>query len=1732
MMNKNNITQTVYNALFNRINRRLLITLATIICLLSVVGTVYLMMQELPAVSVVVRRVDVNGKIQTSVRQMNAENVTINSNGAITGGLYIPGTPNVRLNGRPIFGGVVQGTGNPQPTNHQVTLNSNATLGKLFNRIDPVPLPTVAEPPATSGTRDVNINNANDQIGDFATIRDLTINGNVPPVVVPAGTYRNFTANNGGFILGVSGATQASVYNFNKLTLNGNTQLQVLGPVIVTLKETFTFNGSVGNSTNSNLLTLKVSNGSVTLNGNASLSATVIAPTGTVTVNGNCTLKGVVIADKLTVNGNGIVNAPTTAINAPSLTIQQPANNTITQNNTVTVTGTVVSDFAPIVKINGAEAVLNGNSFSADVALAEGSNTINITAIDFFSNQTTATVVVVKDTTPPALTISQPNEGAFVNTQQVLVTGTVSDSTTTQVTVNDVIATISNGQYTATVPINNEGINTLTVRATDFVNNQTTLTRNIIRDTTPPLLTVTQPQEGDTFTSDEIIVTGSFMDTNSVIVMVNGVAATISANDFTAIVPLNNGANTITIIATDIAGNQSQVIRNVIRSSPNTLTLTVFDPIDGSITNASPLLVNGIVKGSGVTVKINDIFVPVTTNGIFNSFTTVNEGNNVIHITASDSSGNQVDTTRNVFVDIVPPVISEISPISGTTVNSNDITVTGRAIDPRLVKVTVNGINAVINADGFFTAVNVPISEGENYIPIIAMDTAGNRGLATLFVVNKDKTPPEKPNIFPVISPTRLNYQSLEGRAEAGSLINIIGGVNPISVNTSLETGLFLANIDLVSGINNLFITATDSSGNTSVPAEISIISDPGLPIPGSNQAYQINISTGDTQRGLINTELPRPLIASITDKDGNPVSGISVNFSITQGGKFTDNTTILTAITDVNGQATARYICGLDEGIQLIKADFGGNTLSTITFIAQALEPSNSITSVSGVVVDQNLRALPNVLVRIAGQQTRTNTTGDFIISNVSAGPNQLLELIGRDQITLPGRWPNISYDIDILPGINNNLGRPLFLPRVNEGVNLPLDANSIVVQDTLVEQSVIGQLPIKIKARAGTRVIFPPDVTDKRLSVTRIAADRIPMELEEGRTTNLYISVQPGGAIFDPPLEVTFPNFDLLAPNAQVLLMSFDHDAGRYVQVGTGHVSSDGKLVTSDPGNGIRVGAWHAIPPPPPAPTTTLTGSTEDCMCMVWSGGRQAISEGSVPVGLSSPTANNLRQDELIEPLANNTRLAKSYRVNVPSSNRQGSMQSLCEPCALKFIRQDNTPIPIGQDPDACHMISKLRPDEGFPLDAIDRFNATGTDPDTFRVELTDLKPGLQPKIKLEIGANYSRSFNMVEGMVDGKTVYRMSEWVRLVSNGPPGGIPNAESFYDDEYPVIASELTALAKLGDKVKATLILSNGAGQSIELNVGRPPSEDGPKAIRTIEVKFNTLTGVNSDSIAAIERLNTYWAQACIRFNSVSTSAQPIEPVSNVFVVGGVAADVGQIDIEFVTNNASNMPTLVELSLPVAKQETLISVSDRLVQEISKKGIPVEKYIHNDSTDPQGVKFIILVNRGKQVSVLSQSINVNGLFFDIPQFIYDEFIDNLAQHTLGLNYGRNTASDDKNVYLVGVGNDVQLLEDTALGRAAGYYIKDSMPGFVNFVVLNERVILKEKNASNPTIIGHELCHVLLNGGNPIHSQETTNLAYGTHPVTVSTDGPKRLTVEQNTVVRSKDNEASQLLQKK
>lgn len=128
---------------------------------------------------------------------------------------------------------------------------------------------------------------------------------------------------------------------------------------------------------------------------------------------------------------------------------------------------------------------------------------------------------------------------------------------------------------------------------------------------------------------------------------------------------------------------------------------------------------------------------------------------------------------------------------------------------------------------------------------------------------------------------------------------------------------------------------------------------------------------------------------------------------------------------------------------------------------------------------------------------------------------------------------------------------------------------------------------------------VTFPGGSRSGTVSATLVHADKVPMVPNFGQQPNFIVTIQPAGAVFDPPARITLPNTDGLVPGEVTELYSFDHDLGQFVSIGPGSVSNDGSVVASDPGVGILKAGWHCGGNP------ASTGTPHNCpQCKVCNG------------------------------------------------------------------------------------------------------------------------------------------------------------------------------------------------------------------------------------------------------------------------------------------------------------------------------------------------------------------------------------------------------------------------------------------------------------------------------------------------------------------------------------------------
>jgi hypothetical protein len=164
----------------------------------------------------------------------------------------------------------------------------------------------------------------------------------------------------------------------------------------------------------------------------------------------------------------------------PVVTITSPASLTTLGTTPVLVRGTV-DDPQAVLTVNGAPVPLVNGNFQASVNLTEGFNDIVARAVDQHGGESTGSVVVSLDLTPPYITVQSPQQGEVVYSDHITVTGLVNDivrgtvsEEQAHVTVNGVVASVANRSYLAeNVPLH-LGNNVITISASDAVGNAET----------------------------------------------------------------------------------------------------------------------------------------------------------------------------------------------------------------------------------------------------------------------------------------------------------------------------------------------------------------------------------------------------------------------------------------------------------------------------------------------------------------------------------------------------------------------------------------------------------------------------------------------------------------------------------------------------------------------------------------------------------------------------------------------------------------------------------------------------------------------------------------------------------------------------------------------------------------------------------------------------------------------------------------------------------------------------------------------------------------------------------------------------------------------------------------------------------------------------------------------------------------------------------------------------------
>ena len=387
--------------------------------------------------------------------------------------------------------------------------------------------------------------------------------------------------------------------------------------------------------------------------------------------------------DVSVVDSGGLYDNQSVAINVtglpPKLFVVNPVDDAELNSMYLNVSGSaydknlvsltlLINDILSIDLTANVSDIINGGGwFEQNITLVDGTYTLEFNASDASSSTVVTRTVVVNTTKPnnaPVLTITSPSNNSQITSESnvTTVSGYVTDdSGIPEVLVSigsmDKVVGVSKDGYFGTNVNLVENQNTITVTATDASGESDTetlvvnYTKLIPVDTVDPILILTYPPNGLEVGFEKLLVTGYTTDNVGIKnVTVNGDEVTLFNGVFSKEVTLsslNEGNNTITVVATDTSGN------NVIR----TRTVMYDEPVakDGLIKVEKISLSvsqNSLYAGSGnisnVTAFATDIagrpandseivkFVTVTNNGATQTDVQIENGTAVLSVTATE----------------------------------------------------------------------------------------------------------------------------------------------------------------------------------------------------------------------------------------------------------------------------------------------------------------------------------------------------------------------------------------------------------------------------------------------------------------------------------------------------------------------------------------------------------------------------------------------------------------------------------------------------------------------------------------------------------------------------------------------------------------------------------------------------------------------------------------------------------------------------------------------------------------------------------------------------------------------------------------------------------------------------------------------------------------------------------------------------------------------------------------
>jgi hypothetical protein len=659
---------------------------------------------------------------------------------------------------------------------------------------------------------------------------------------------------------------------------------------------------------------------------------------------------------------------------APSVALDAPVDNSVTNDSTPTVSGTSEAGSIVTVNVFDAQGVLvqavpvvpdAAGNFNGDVpvALADGTYSVVATSTDLAGNSVSDTHTVTIDATAPVLTLQTPVNGSSTSDDTPTISGTTDTNAPVVLTVTDAqgmvvfTSTVTPdmaGNYTVDTTTLPEGSYTVEASTMDLAGNTATQTNTFSVDTTAPVLDITAPTDNMIVGVRDVAVSGTSDAGQEVIVelqdaqgmVVATLPVTTDANGAWTVTfqGLANGDYVANASATDAAMNSATdtVSFSVDSDDPN---LTVENPVaDATLSDVTPTINGTTDPDSVITVVITDdagnivetLTVTPDASGAWTTEPTQDlaEGPYTVSTTATRPNGRTTTIDRDITIDITDPTVAITSPVDGSTTNQTAVVVTGTTEPNASVLVTVTDSNGMVvftetviaDDQGNFSADAGDLTNGEFTVDAVATDAAGNTGEGdSAFTI--DTSAPTLTIASPVAGDTvEDTTPTITGTADAGAEVEIFIDGASVGTVTADDQGQW-----------SFDVTDPLTEGGHTVEAKT------------SNEAGT-EVATGEVN---FTVETPGDDVVITSPTEGSEVTGPSV--VVTGTGTPGEEVTVTiggqtqTVVVDDNGDWTTT-VTDVPSGDTTITATSDGKTSTVnVTVIDPALGVADDLLLVGG---------------------------------------------------------------------------------------------------------------------------------------------------------------------------------------------------------------------------------------------------------------------------------------------------------------------------------------------------------------------------------------------------------------------------------------------------------------------------------------------------------------------------------------------------------------------------------------------------------------------------------------------------------------------------------------------------------------------------------------------------------------------------------------------------------------